>query len=370
MKIDNHAPSTSCDYNMVLVRKRPSKSSVNKQELLRNLIPLNTLDSERLDELARHAFIESLPANTKIFKRGDTDSRAIYLLDGELDLINPEKTVHISSSSEEARLAIDPQQPHQYTAICKAESQILILEKNLLDVLLTWDPYAGYIVDEIDGSTEIDYDDWMLATLQSEVFQHIPPAKIQSMFQMLEPLTVQKDEIIFRQGDKGDYFYIIQSGRCSIIRERDNNKEIIVELGQGATFGEDALLSNSPRNATIKMLTEGRLLRLSMEDFTDLFQSNIVVNIDMKRAHELNDENAIWIDVRQPEEFSKKALPYCINIPLPEIRESLGRISNNQPCIICCDTGQRSACAAYILCALGYEAYALQDGLQSNIMQQ
>lgn len=354
---------------MALVRKRSNKTSVNKQELLRNLVPLNTLDPERLDELARHAFIESLPANTKVFRRGDTDSRAIYLLDGELDLINPEQTINISSSSEEARLAIDPQQPHQYTAISKTESQILILEKNLLDVLLTWDPYAGYIVDEIDANTEIHYDDWMLATLQSEVFQRIPPAKIQSMFQMLEPITVQKDEIIFRQGDEGDYFYIIQSGRCSIIREKGNDKEIIVELGQGATFGEDALLSNNPRNATIRMLTEGRLLRLSMEDFTDLFQSNIVVNIDMKRARELTGQDAIWIDVRQPEEFSKNALPYCINIPLPEIRESLGKISNSQPCIMCCDTGQRSVCAAYILCALGYEAYALQDGLQSNTIQ-
>ena len=349
---------------MALARKHSNKTDNDKYELLRQFVPLNTLDHERLDELAKHASIKEIPANTKLFRRGDTDNQAIYLIGGEIDLVNSEESTSISPASEQARLAIDPHQPRQYTAISRTESRVLILEQNLLDIILTWDPYAGYVVDEIEASGEHHYDDWMLATLQSEIFQRIPPANIQSMFQKLESHIVVKDEIIFRQGDTGDYFYIIQSGRCCVIRERNNAESIIVELNTGSSFGEDALLSSNPRNATIRMLTDGRLLRLSKDDFNELFKSNIVVTIDPRKAFELTAKHGVWIDVRQPEEFKNQSIPNSFNIPLPLIRESLHRIPDDQPVIIYCDTGQRSTCAAYLLSAMGYEAYVLQDGIQ------
>ncbi|QQR83212.1 cyclic nucleotide-binding domain-containing protein [Candidatus Peregrinibacteria bacterium] len=96
------------------------------------------------------------------------------------------------------------------------------------------------------------------------------------------------DHIIFEEGQLGDTMYIIKRGKVQVIRDN----AILSTLGDHAFFGEMALVSNEPRNATLKTLTDVEVLTLSKEDFNHLLQTNesIATRVSyevVKRANEL-----------------------------------------------------------------------------------
>jgi CRP-like cAMP-binding protein len=79
------------------------------------------------------------------------------------------------------------------------------------------------------------------------------------------------DAVIFNEGDAGDKFYVIKSGKIEILRKNgDNEDEQIAILYPDNFFGEMALISDIPRNATAKCLEEVELLTFDKKDFYDI----------------------------------------------------------------------------------------------------
>ena len=332
---------------------------------LKQFVPIYTLDAERQQELARHARCITYPAGSKLFTMGDQDSQIYYLLVGDIELHNLRERISIAAGSEQASMPLDPHQPRQYTAVVAPDAEVIVIDRNLMDILLTWDPYNGYDVNEI-ASDACDPEDWMATILLSPVFQRMPPINIQTMFQKLQPYAAQDNEVIFLQGDAGDYYYFIQQGTCSVIRSQGTDDTIIAELRPGQGFGEDALLSNTPRNATVIMKSDGVLLRLAKDDFENLLKQPVVETISLEQAESMYARNPVWLDVRQPEEHYQSAIEDSINIPLYRLRESLHELEKDRPYIVYCDNAHRSSCAVYLLSACGIEAYVLQQGIQTQ----
>jgi CRP-like cAMP-binding protein len=307
----------------------------------------------------------SLPAGAKLFNRGDTDNRIIYLLEGAIELRNIEQTREITSGTEEASLPLDPHQPRKFAATITSDAQIIHIDRSLLDILLTWDPYSNYSVADIYDDQELEQD-WMTSLLMSKIFQKIPPVNIQTMFQKLTAVPAVSGDIIFFEGDTGDDCYFIRSGECEVIKLiTENELHTVATLRQGQCFGEEALLANSSRNATVRMSCDGTLLRLRKTDFEQLLKSPVIQEVDFETAEEIISQGAFWIDVRQIEEYSQSGIPNSLHIPLGSIRETMHELDASATYILYCDTGQRSACAAYLMNASGFTAYILKDGLQS-----
>ncbi len=341
----------------------PSPSAAQISEF----VPIYSLDPERQQELAKHARCITYPAGCKLFSIGDLDRHILYLLRGTIELSNTEERLTVEAGTEQALMPVDPHQPRLFSAIAVSEVELVIIDRNLMDILLTWNPYSGYVVDEIEiDSVEYDPDDWMACMLQSPVFQRIPPIKIQTMFQKLQKHPVREHDVIFLQGDEGDYFYLIQYGTCTVLRSKNMEDTVIAELTAGQGFGEDALLSNEPRNATVIMKSDGILLRLSKEDFDDLLKLPVVETINLVQAEQMYLRNPLWLDVRQPEEHYQSAITESINIPLYRLRESLSQLAKDRPYIVYCDNAHRSSCAVYLLNAYGFEAYVLENGIQGQ----
>ncbi|CAA9892718.1 Rhodanese-like domain-containing protein (fragment) [Candidatus Methylobacter favarea] len=116
---------------------------------------------------------------------------------------------------------------------------------------------------------EADQDDWMTALLKLPVFQCLPPINLQKILMSMEMISFNKGEIIVEQDSAGDYFYLIKSGECQLARKPSPTaKDIkLARLRNGDTFGEDALISDAPRNVTITALTDMSLLRLEKKHF-------------------------------------------------------------------------------------------------------
>ncbi len=353
---------------MALAQTKSRVANILSAGQIAHFIPFDKLDPDRQTELLKHLRVESLPAGTRLFSRGEISGKVIYLLEGEIELIVNQARTIINAAMPQARQPIDPHQPRHFTAIAKTAVHIIKIDRDLLDIFVSWDNRTGYTVKEINEFTSnSDGNDWMTTILQAKIFQRVPPINIQIMFTKLQSLPVRKGEIIFRQDQDGDYYYLIKSGQCAVLRTRNPEEglRVIAELGPGQGFGEEALLSEKPRNATIQMISDGALLRLSRSDFNNLLKTPVVKTISYKNAVELVQQGAMWLDVRNDEERNSWAMPESLHIPLPMLRDCMNALPNDHPFVIYCDNSQRSACAAYLLHVFGYEALVLDSGLQN-----
>ena len=95
------------------------------------------------------------------------------------------------------------------------------------------------------------------------LFRPLAPQIIERLSRDLVPLEAKEGDVIIRQGDEGDRFYVIEDGSVGI--EIDGRR--IADRGPGAFFGEIALLRDIPRTASVKALTDARLSTLSREEF-------------------------------------------------------------------------------------------------------
>jgi rhodanese-related sulfurtransferase len=233
--------------------------------------------------------------------------------------------------------------------------------------MLTWDQTGQYEVSELQGHASTG-DDWMTTLLQTKAFHKIPPANIQAIFMRLQQVNYKAGDVVIKQGDEGDYFYVITRGRCIVTRETPLNKEGIrlAELEVGDTFGEEALISQAKRNATVYMETDGSLMRLGKQDFHTLLNEPMLDWVDKEQAEKIVASGGQWLDVRLPSEFEAYHNEGAINVPLYFIRLKLKTLDPAVKYVVCCDTGRRSSAGAFILNERGFQTYVLKGGLHHN----
>jgi CRP-like cAMP-binding protein len=338
--------------------------------LLRTFSPLDGLKKENLLALARKTSMKEMPAGRVLFREGDTDKRTYYLARGQVELRSGDKPVAvIRAGSPEARSPLAPGLPRRYSGKTLTDIEYLAIDSDLLDVLITWDQTGSYEVEELSqGGQGGQGDDWMTVLLQTKAFHRIPPANLQAIFMRMQRMNYKTGDTVIKQGDEGDFFYAVTAGRCAVTRETPLNRDGIrlAELGPGDTFGEEALISESKRNATVRMITDGTLMRLNKADFNTLLNEPMLQWVNYEEAGSLiESKQAKWLDVRLPSEFEAFRLPEAINIPLYFIRLKMKQLDPNTRYIVVCDTGRRSSAAAFILNERGYDASVLRGGLSS-----
>lgn len=337
--------------------------------LLRSFSPLDGLKSENLHALARKTALHSLSAGRLLFKEGDTDKRTYYVVSGVLELLHESRSVLvIRGGTPEARNPVAPGNPRRYAArVVSDRMDYVAMDSEMLDMMLTWDQTGSYEVNELRGVGEVgpSSDDWMTNLLQTKAFHKIPPANIQAIFMRMQRVDYRTGEIVIKQGDEGDYFYVVVKGRCAVTRETPLNRDGIklAELGIGDTFGEEALISDAKRNASVAMTTEGTLMRLAKQDFRTLLNEPMLEWVDMDEARTLIAGGAKWLDVRLPSEFENYRLEGALNMPLYFIRLKLKTLERDTHYVVCCDTGRRSSAGCYILSERGFRASVLKGGL-------
>ena len=337
--------------------------------LLRGFSPLDGLKAENLHALARKTTVRGLEAGRVLFKEGDSDKRTFYLVSGKVEYLADNRPVGVvAARTPEARTALAPMLPRRFTAKALTDLEFIMIDSDLLDVLLTWDQTGQYEVSELNSENPGVEGDWMTTLLQTKAFHRIPPANIQAIFMRMQRINYRAGDLVIKQGMEGDYFYVVISGKCVVTRETPLNKEGIklAELGPGDSFGEEALIAEAKRNATVTMATDGTLMRLGKQDFQTLLNEPLLQWVDYDKAREIVARGGKWLDVRLPSEFQNLHIEDAINIPLYFIRLKLNTLDKNSQYVVCCDTGRRSSAAAYILSERGFEAYVLKDGLSAT----
>src|SRR5436190_1033889 len=129
-------------------------------------------------------------------------------------------------------------------------------------------------------------------------FAQLPAARIEELLKRFEHVKTARGEVVIREGDEGDFYYVIEAGRFQVERLVGGAKMVLAELKSGEAFGEEALVSEAKRNASVISLGEGELLRLGKQDFNALLREPLLRRVAFDEAAEKVRRGALWLDVR------------------------------------------------------------------------
>ncbi|HEX3253239.1 MAG TPA: DUF1003 domain-containing protein [Pyrinomonadaceae bacterium] len=117
------------------------------------------------------------------------------------------------------------------------------------------------------------------------LFASLDDAAATELRELLSTRSVPQNTRLFRQGDKGDAMYLIESGRVRIsIRDDDKNEVILAELAQGDFFGEMAIIDGRQRSADARVIEDANFAVLSRDAFLAFVRTNPDVALEMLAA--------------------------------------------------------------------------------------
>jgi CRP-like cAMP-binding protein len=326
---------------------------------IKKLNPFKKMNERDFTDVMAGARLLHVPKGKMIFKRADEDSKVYWLVSGSIDLLDENFEAKNRKAGEiAARNPIDNNSPHLLTAVSKEQLKVLTIERSALGNFARSKKRTPSTRKQKEKEV-----DWMSALLSSPLFEFIPPTNIQKLFAKFEAIQMRKGTAVIKQGDKGDFFYVIQSGHVKVERRSGNKTVVLAELHAGDNFGQDALVSDIPRNATVTMTTNGMIMRLSPPDFESLLMKPVIEKMGMEETMGMikqGNPKTYIIDVRSAKEVEADKIANSLNVPLLLLRKNAPRLSKEAIFVMADEGGKRAELGAYILNEKGLTAYVLK----------
>jgi len=294
------------------------------------------------------------------FRRQADKHEALVILNGEVELWRDGECV-ADRGARELRCRMLPLDGHLMEVNARTPATLYRVPQDKLDYLISWSALLSDVPVE---------DDMVRSRLKQlrypAIFMNLPFGNVVKAFQRMRNRFVGAGENVILQGESGDNFYIIESGRAEVWQQGpyDDEQKLVGVRGPGDHVGDEALVSGGTRNATVRMIEDGTLLVLSKDDFKELISEPMVHEVEIPLARLLAEEGRQWLDVRYEEEWEDGHIPDALLLPLTDIREQMGQLERAGKYITYCLSGKRSAVAAMILKANGYDAVCMKDGLR------
>ena len=341
-----------------------------------NLTPIGQLGPGALRALCERATVRTYPAGHTLFEKGSSDHITYFLLAGSLELKGHKDTVTLEASSADAKQPLSNSQPRQHTVSAVEEVQVTEIDNNLLNNCLLLSGLQthskvqaeGYEVHEIEVEQDLELG-WVEELLDSPGFSDLPLVNLVHLFSSFESHPVKSGDVVIQQDDKNlDYYYIIRQGSCRVTRSRGGGNEdlVLANLKPGSTFGEDALISESARSATVTATSDGMLMRLSRKDFDMILVGQRVRWVDFSEVKQRVADGAQLLDTRFESEFKSGTLRGALNIPFYVLRLRMSQLNADQPYILFCNDARQSAAAAFLMRQEGLDVSVIRDGIQGR----
>lgn len=316
--------------------------------------PFSTLSEEYLQRLMDHLELFELERGTLVFKRGKPLAENYYLVSGSVDLIAADfESEVISADSERAKQPLNLQSPSPVSGVAKESVVVFRIDKEFVDLVLA---YTESSAEQAEYPGE-EHQDWMSCLLESPLFNKVPPANLQELFAKFEWVEFSPGDVLIQEGDQGDYFYVLEKGRVAV---ESRSQQLDVVLKPGHYFGEEALVGDAVRNASVIAQSSGGVMRLTKEDFRVLLQEPILQYVDSKAWTSLEKQgNFKLVDVRLPMEYKCGHVAGAVNMPLGGLRVRLERLENGVNYLITGDGGRRAEVAAYLFNQAGLDCSIL-----------
>jgi CRP-like cAMP-binding protein len=129
--------------------------------------------------------------------------------------------------------------------------------------------------------------------LETPMFEKLVPSEIMEIIHIVEIESYQAGDIIFREGDTGDAWFVLYRGAVEVLKHGATGEKKIIGLGPQACFGEISILDGSPRSATIHVTEDSVVFRIPRNAFGELMDDDHLV------AYKLIHQMAILLAERQ-----------------------------------------------------------------------
>jgi len=116
------------------------------------------------------------------------------------------------------------------------------------------------------------------------VIADLPTHQADNIITSLQKIEVPAGETIVRQGAPADKFFIIVDGEAEVLREESGGQTRIASLGSGELFGEVVIMRDQPRAATVRAVSDVRLLAIERDTFRDLIAQAIEIAPDFDQV--------------------------------------------------------------------------------------
>ena len=331
--------------------------------LLRSFVPLSGLTDEQLQLLLANSELVHLFRGQSLVKSGDNQLQHLYLVHGrvqEEDEKGRKRLIEAGDATSYQPLA--HRFPRQVSVMADSDCSVLKIDTDFLEKLLCWGQVSRCLLAEIAINEHYDKDYfWIRKLLESKLFYKVPPMNIRKILRKFTEQKISAGEAIVRQGDEGTCCYLLKNGQATV----DVDGNTVAQISSGAVVGEDALVTNKPRNATVTMDTDGVLLKLEKQDFYQLLMQPAVTMITAGNIEGFLNTGAQLLDVRTEAEYALGHHPQAINVPL-NLSYLKSRVLDKEKVYIAYSiTEERAKAAAFLLSEQGFQAYALQSGIHA-----
>ena len=331
---------------------------LNTMARIRRPSPINQLPSHDQDAVIKAGEIINFPRGSRIFIEGSQDEFVHYLLDGSVSImISGQRANHFSANSEVSTLPLDEPGKRRETSVAvEHPAQVFRVRHAMLEPegSLAGSSRLAQTPDVID-ITDAEGSDWAVGTLKEGLFANLPVETIQLVLSRVDEIDVEEGETVVMQGEPGDFFYLMKSGTAEAHRKTsaDSAPVHVADIKPGDGIGEEALIADQARNATVTITSAGVILKMTREDFNQLIRKPLLDDIPLDEAKRLVLEGAIWIDTRSEDRFGEGAMPNAVNVPLALIRSKHRELDPSLTYVVYNSDPATSAVAAFLLSARG-----------------
>lgn len=334
---------------------------------LRKYCYFHRLSDTAIKELSKKMRVEQLPAGTVIIREGDPPDAFYLISDGEIEVSKKAESgesyvLSVLSSGEGVGAMALLTNSHR-TASVTAKTDVAcytLLKEDFDEIVRTDSAFSSIIKGKTFGYEQFN----QIKGLQP--FELLEPEKMALLAGKLIERNYGPNEDIVVQGAAGNEYFIIKSGRVDVLKKMfEDWPEKVATLINGQAFGEEALITDSPRNATVRAIEDTVVWALSKPDFDSIVKSSFLDEV-MPGDVPLSEESAhALLDVRMQMEFDDEHIPGAINIPLDELRQRYSDLHRDREYYVYCHAGVRSASATFLLKSQGFKAKSIRGGMNS-----
>jgi cAMP-dependent protein kinase regulator len=249
--------------------------------LLRRNPLFATMDEGEIDLLLSRLRVARYSQGQVIIRQGDTGDTFYIIKRGHVEVTQrdergvSEVVNQLDRGDYFGELALLHDAPRNATCRATVPSEVLVLTRPDFDRLVR----ARFSLREkLDRSTA-------RAELlrRMPLFAELDAQQIQLIAAQLREEVYDQGAVIIRQGEIGETFYVIESGRVRVSVEEDGQEKVVSERGRGEYVGEIALLIDVPRTATVTALTATQVLTLHKDEFDRLVSEHLYVSRGLER---------------------------------------------------------------------------------------
>lgn len=248
----------------------PQALGDSQQRLLRGIPAFSALPASARQALASHLTEQTFPKFARVLEEGEPADRLFLIEAGEVEVSirTPEGRAPLSRLCDgemfgEIGLLLPS---HRRTA------RVTAMEPLVTSTLRA--RHLDEVLDQYPESREILVEAADQALVRSFVkctrpFERLTPERLQYFGERLVVQAFEAGDTIFRQGDPGDACYLVRSGSVEVIRDDPQGRRVVAVLERGDIVGESALLTRTPRDATLVAMKPTELLALKRQDLID-----------------------------------------------------------------------------------------------------